>query len=155
MATPGKVADTLVSLLSEELAGMDDVGRRIVCNRLQSFMQAFVLGKPAETPPAAAPPLDVPAMTEAQAAAYGRTQWSFGKYSGQQVSQIPISYLTWLADSSLSTWKALRGYLKSSIGIQRRETEPQRKPWQRAATRDEPDDFDDVEEDDEWGGPPF
>ncbi len=58
-----------------------------------------------------------PKITNEDAIAFESRTIEFGAHFGKTFSEIPISYLTWLADSSI----ALRAYLKSDRGQKRFE----------------------------------
>jgi len=43
MNSPAEVAAELVAILNDEVKGMDDLGRRIVANRLAEVIQPFLM----------------------------------------------------------------------------------------------------------------
>jgi len=58
-------------------------------------------------------------MSKDEAEVYERLPITFGRYQGQEIRNVPIDYLCWLADSSIK----LQSYLRSSVGEKRKEAE--------------------------------
>ena len=109
-STPPEVAAELIEILKDETAGMDDLGRRIVANRLAEVITPWL---PTPARPEAADPRDSP-MSDTEAKAHGQTQtMRFGKYEGRRIDDVPLDYLIWLADESRRLWKEMHRYLNS------------------------------------------
>lgn len=66
-----------------------------------------------------APESSLKVMTREQAEAFEATAIQFGQHRGCQYRDVPIAYLTWLADSA----NELAAYLRSEIGKRRIEDE--------------------------------
>ena len=107
---PAEVANEIIEILNSEISGMDDLGQRIVANRLAEVIQPYLPIMLHSTAPEVK---DIP-MTDAEAKAYGQTKLEFGKFANVRIDATPMSYLTWLCDESRSTWKRLHRYLNSS-----------------------------------------
>jgi hypothetical protein len=107
--TAGQVAEELLELLELEFDKLDPVGQRIVANRLLERLSAW-LPEPKPLPP-------VEPMTEQQAKAYGLSALDFGKHAGEELRDVPVDYLEWLADASRDLWRNLHGYLHRKKGM--------------------------------------
>ena len=112
MTTPSEQGEVLAGLIAEELQGLDETGRRILCNRILAVVQ------PEGPPPPSAPAL--PPFTEAEARNYRCGYLGFGQYADTLIAQVPLDYLQWLADTSRTTWQNLHRYLQSDL-MQRRQ----------------------------------
>jgi hypothetical protein len=65
------------------------------------------------SPPAPEPkPAFIP-MTEEEAIAFGRQVMDYGKYKGEKLDDIPISYLLWLTEDGQKRVRETRRYLAS------------------------------------------
>lgn len=116
---PADLGKTIADLVLQEMAGMDDVGKRIVANRVLGVIQSHLPSNMREAESKIEPFDDV------QSRRYGQTPMTFGKFLGQKVDDVPTEYLAWLADSSRNTWRDLHRYLNSPrVRMERRvETE--------------------------------
>ena len=107
--TPGQIAEELKDLIIDEVSGLDELGRRIVANRLIGVLTGWL----PEQKKAAIEPIMLEAMKDGEARAFGNSPMLFGKYAGQLVDSVDLDYLRWLADSSRETWRDLTRYLTS------------------------------------------
>ncbi len=65
------------------------------------------------------PPAKLWTLDESKAVAFEKRFIEFGVHQGTAYKDVPIEYLTWLADKTLE----LQAYLRSDRGRQRMETE--------------------------------
>jgi len=105
--TPTNTAHELIELIKSEMDALDDVGKRIIANRLIKLLEPY---QPIATytPVAFTEPFN-----DGEAKFYGGQKMPFGKYTGARVDCVPLDYLIWLADESRKTWKGLHRYLNS------------------------------------------
>ncbi len=104
---PGDIATQLVELVQSECEGLDEVGKRIVANRLAELVEPWRVKKPLNHPAALVP------YTEAEAIAFEQEVITFGMHSGKRYADVPLEYLQWLADQSRQNFHCLWRYLKS------------------------------------------
>jgi hypothetical protein len=116
----GEIAAELVGLIVSELEAADETGRRIIANRIVEAIAGWL--PPQAQRPAAA---STKPMTDAESVRYGNERMRFGEFTGWRVEDVPLSYLSWLADASRQTWSELHRYLRSPrIQRQLRTEEP-------------------------------
>ena len=108
--SPGEVASELAALVISEVSDMNDLGRRIVANRLGELISPWL---PAPVRPEQGTAATVP-MNDVEAKAYGQTAtMRFGKYEGKRIDAVPLDYLIWLTDESRRLWREMHSYLNS------------------------------------------
>lgn len=112
----GTVGDTLAQMVREELEGRDEVGQRIIANRVRHAIEAWV--HVGETPPQPVKP-----MTDQEATAFECEPMEFGKYNGVPVKDVPLDYLEWVADAGRKTWRQIHAYLNSPRLLAERRSE--------------------------------
>lgn len=115
MTQPIDTATDLLSLIESELSAHDEVGKRIVANRLLAYLKPFATPDKPATPPILEP------MTDVEARRYGDTRMSFGQYDGVPISDVPLDYLEWLSDSNHTMFRNLHRYLNSPAVKRQRE----------------------------------
>ena len=104
--TPADVGEELAGFVSDVLLDNNDVGKRIIANRVLAVLSEWM--------PRPKPERDVVIpFTDGESKAFGREAMPFGKHSGAPIDEIPIEYLVWLSDNSISFWKSLHRYLNS------------------------------------------
>jgi len=107
----------LVDLIRDEMAPFNDVGRRIIANRVIDLVRVWEeKQKTPQTEP-------IVPMTEQEMTTFGHTTMKFGKHEGEKIKDVPLSYLVWLADESRQTWRKLHAYLNTPAVKARMETE--------------------------------
>lgn len=105
-----QVAATLMKLAQEEAAALGDKAQLRFWECLADGAGHFI---PTEDKDAV--------MTDVEAARFGKTPIDFGRHEGEQIDQVPLSYLAWLADTQRTFNKELCRYLNSKRT--RRETQ--------------------------------
>lgn len=114
--TPGEIAQQLVELVVGEAGNLDELGKRIVANRLLEVLGGwsdFEKKKPGPTGVYRLPP----PMTDVQAKAFDRERVDFGKYMGRRWETAPLSYVRYLCDASRALWLKLYAYLHSDYAL--------------------------------------
>lgn len=104
----GEVANDLVELIREECNHLDDDGRRIVANRVVELVGGWQAEKKQNNPP-----VQQPAMTDAEATMFGRRLCPFRAHEGEPWDDIELGYIEHMADLSLETARNLSMYLRS------------------------------------------
>lgn len=106
----GETAAELVALLESEITGMDDLGKRIIANRLAEVILPLMAAPVRQEPLLAT----TAPMSDVEAHAYGQTHiMRFGKFEGKRIDAVPLDYLIWLTDESRRLWKEMHRYLNS------------------------------------------
>jgi hypothetical protein len=120
---PGESAQLLLDMIVEESHGYDDMGRRIIANKLIRVLSGWL---PQEKKDRAVEfqSLCAEPMTYAEAREVGRQKMEFGKFAGTPIDEVDRDYLAWLADSSRATWIKLNRYLKSGRVVAETDNEP-------------------------------
>lgn len=101
-------ARDLLDLIVDECNGMDNIGRRIVANRIVATLVAWL---PEEKKSAVAEIVEP--FTDEEAKRYGAEVMAFGKHAGERIDAVDLDYLVWLADASRATFRGLHRYLNS------------------------------------------
>ncbi len=110
------IAEELADLVLGETKAMDDETKAVLYETLAKRL-------PLPTPPTVVPGTEP--FTDVQARAWGKTRIQFGKYEGQQIDQISLSYLEKLAEPNDFT-RHLRRYLASTRIAMEQEAAEQR-----------------------------
>jgi uncharacterized protein (DUF3820 family) len=112
-----QIAEQLVDLVLGETKAMSKDAK-------VAFFETLARLLPVSVPPAK-PLAGIEPFTDAQARAWGKTRIQFGKYQGQQIDEIPLSYLEKLAEPNDFT-RHLRRYLASTrIALEQEAAEQQ------------------------------
>jgi hypothetical protein len=106
----GEKAQELVELIEEECSTLDSVGRRIVANRIEELVGPWRSGQDGKVPrPASFDPMD-----DLEASRFEHERVEFGKHAGDTWGSVPFSYMTWLADNSITLGRRLNRYLHNT-----------------------------------------
>jgi hypothetical protein len=114
-----EVAAEIAELAIGETKGMD-------CDALAAFYETLARLLPLPRPaPSPAVEARIEPFSDAQARCWGKSRMQFGKYEGQAIDQVPLSYLEKLAEPNDFT-RHLRRYLASHrIAIEQEVAEQQ------------------------------
>jgi hypothetical protein len=119
----GEVAQFLAEIVEEETRGLDDIGKRIVANRLGAIIAPWQkLSDDREVVRRAGPPMPrgLTPMHPAEVESFSNRRITFGKHAGQRYRDIPLDYLRYMADLCRRTWQDYTRYL-ASASIRREE----------------------------------
>jgi hypothetical protein len=104
----GETGAELVSFILSEASGHDEIGKRIIANRVLEAVAGWLPPKAPTSPPATAQPMD-----DKEAKEYGKRSLGFGQHANEPIEDVPLEYLCWLADTSRQTWQSLHRYLNN------------------------------------------
>lgn len=108
MQNAGEKAAELIAFISSEAEDCDEIGKRIIANRIMEAVAGWSQPKTPATPAVAIQPMD-----DAEARRYGKQSLGFGQHADEPIEDVPLEYLCWLADTSRQTWQSLHRYLNS------------------------------------------
>jgi len=104
----GETAAELVSFIISEASSYDEIGKRIIANRISEAIAGWLPSKAPVSTPVALQPMD-----DKEAKEYGKQTLGFGQNAYEPIENVPLEYLCWLADQSRQTWQSLHRYLNS------------------------------------------